>query len=127
PQARQRVTTGHRIEPRDEGAAVGGSMPTQGLTSPARTPYPLYGSLGGSERDRVGECLHTRPYGGPGQPGRLSAVAAAGFVKLLRLRLSASEQVPFPGPPRPLGGLLRARNFGPTLEAVAHLLAVRGR
>jgi len=48
-------------------------------------------------------------------------------VKLLRLRLSAGEQVPFPSPTYPLGGPLRAGNFGPTLESVSHLLAVRGR
>ena len=33
-----------------------------------------------------------------------------GFVKLLRLRLSAGEQVPFPGPTYPSGGPLRARD-----------------
>ena len=51
----------------------------------------------------------------------------AGFVKLLRLRRSSGKRVPLPGPTHPLGGPLRTRDFGPTLEAVPHLLAVLGR
>jgi hypothetical protein len=50
-----------------------------------------------------------------------------GFVKLLRQRRSLGERVPLSGPPYPLGGPLRACNFGPTFESVSHLLAVRGR
>jgi hypothetical protein len=48
-----------------------------------------------------------------------------GFVKLLRLRLSSGKRVPFPGPTYPLGRPLRARNFGPMLESIPHLFAVR--
>ena len=32
--------------------------------------------------------------------------------------------MPLPEPPYPLGGLLRARHFGPTLEAIPHLLTI---
>jgi hypothetical protein len=48
----------------------------------------------------------------------------SGFVKLLRLRRSLGKRVLLSGPTHPLGGPLRACHFGPTLEAVPHLLAV---
>jgi hypothetical protein len=49
-----------------------------------------------------------------------------GLVNLLRLRLSSDALVCHPGPTYPLGGPLRTRNLGPTLETIPHLLAVRG-
>jgi DNA-binding response OmpR family regulator len=51
-------------------------------------------------------------------------VLTNGFVKLLRLRRSSGKRVPLSGPPDPLGGPLRACHFGPTLEALPHLLAI---
>jgi hypothetical protein len=47
-----------------------------------------------------------------------------GFVKLLRPRRSSDKRVHLPGPTHPLSGPLRTYNFGPTLEAIPHLLAV---
>src|SRR5882672_2160088 len=71
PQERHRVATGHRLDQGFEGVHEVRIMRTQGLTSPARTAYPLHGSLRSSGRDRVGEFLHAGPYGGTRQPGRL--------------------------------------------------------
>jgi CheY-like chemotaxis protein len=48
-----------------------------------------------------------------------------GFVTLLRLRRPSGTRVPLPGPTHPLGSPLRASNFGPTLESIPHLFAVR--
>jgi hypothetical protein len=52
------------------------------------------------------------------------ACTPTGFVKLLRLRRASGKRVPLPGPTHPLGSPLRARNFGPTLESLLHLVAV---
>ena len=51
----------------------------------------------------------------------------SGFVKLLRLRCSSGTRGPLPGPIRSLGGSLRACHFGPTREALPHLLTIVGR
>jgi transposase len=47
-----------------------------------------------------------------------------GFVKLLRLRRSSDTRVRSPVLPRLLGRPLRARDLGPTLESIPHLVAV---
>jgi hypothetical protein len=51
----------------------------------------------------------------------------AGFVNLLRLVSSQGKRVCYPGLPCLLGSPLRARDLGPTLESIPHLLTVRGR
>src|SRR5262249_18504758 len=50
-----------------------------------------------------------------------------GFVKLLRRRRSSGERVLLPSPTCPLGSPLRTCHFGPTLESLPHLCAVRRR
>lgn len=50
-------------------------MRIQGFASPARTAYPLHGSLGGSGSARVGEFLQAGPYSGTGQLCRLGHLA----------------------------------------------------
>ena len=58
-------------------------------------------------------------------PALAVEVGDTGFVKLLRLRRPSGTQVPLPGPTHPLGSPLRASHFGPTLESIPHLFAVR--
>ena len=48
-----------------------------------------------------------------------------GIVKWLRRRRAEGRVGPLSGPTCSLGGPPRTRYFGPTLEAVFHLLAVR--
>jgi hypothetical protein len=66
PQERHRVATGHRIDQGFQGTDKVQSMGVQGLASPARTADLCHRSLRGCGRDRVGEFLSARPYGGTG-------------------------------------------------------------
>src|SRR5215467_9378122 len=47
-----------------------------------------------------------------------------GFVNLLRLKLSSNARIVYPGPFYPLSSPLRARDVGPALESLPHLLPV---
>src|SRR5215831_13226671 len=51
-------------------------------------------------------------------------LCTGGFVNLLRLKLSSNARIVYPGPSYPLSSPLRARDCGPALESLPHLLPV---
>jgi hypothetical protein len=60
--------------------------------------------------EEINEVLKVRPQGG--------------FVKLSRATSPSAKRVHYPGPTCLLGDPLRARDIGPTLESIPHLVAV---
>ena len=55
-------------------------------------------------------------------PGEI--ISHGGFINLLRLKLSSNARIIYPVPSYPLSSPLRARDFGPALESLPHLLPV---
>jgi hypothetical protein len=58
---------------------------------------------------------------------KVTSMPVSGIVELLRRRRASGIRVPLFGPPHHLGGSLRTRNLGPTLEPISHFFAVRRR
>jgi NADH:ubiquinone reductase (H+-translocating) len=62
---------------------------------------------------------------GGGPTGVELAGTLGGFCQVIEAETLIRQRVPLSGPTHPLGRPLRARNFGPMLESIPHLFAVR--